>query len=111
MEGGCLEGCAKGFFEMIRFEQHHGESMPGVKVIGIKFNAFAIEGGGLFEFAKGKVAAGIVKHGLDGFAQNFRVRITTRKDELAACRSDLSAVESLDVGGLGFLLEPRHKCA
>ena len=80
--------------------------MPGIKVIGIEFNAFAIDGGGLFEFTKGEVAAGIIKQGLDGFAQNFRFKISTRKDELAASGRDLLTVESLDVGSFCFLLEP-----
>ncbi len=80
LEGGGLEGSAEGFFEMIGFQQHHGQCVPGIEVIGIKFDAPAVECGGLFEFAKGEVTVGVVEQGLDSFAQNFRFRFSTRKE-------------------------------
>jgi hypothetical protein len=46
--------------------------VPGIEVRGIEFHAFAIEGCGFVEFAKGEVPAGFVVDFLDGFAQNFR---------------------------------------
>lgn len=81
LEGGGLEGCAEGFFEIIGFQKHHGKCVPGIEIVGIELDALAVESGGLFEFTKGEVAAGIVEQGLDGFAQNFRFYISTRKDE------------------------------
>lgn len=79
LESGGLEGSAESFFEVIGFQQHHGERVPGIEVIGIELDALAVEGGGLLELAKGEVAAGVVEQSLDGFAQNFRFWISTRK--------------------------------
>ncbi|MEY3394987.1 MAG: hypothetical protein RL346_1223 [Verrucomicrobiota bacterium] len=69
-EGGSLERSPESLLELIGFQQDHGERVPAIEMVGIQFNAPAIEDSGLFEFTEGDVPAGLIEEGLDGFAQD-----------------------------------------
>ena len=64
-EGSGHHAGADGFLELVEFHEHHAEGMPAVEEGGVKFDAAAQEGQGIFEIADGDAATRIVEEVLD----------------------------------------------